>query len=289
VTSKLPGIARKSVRGISAATLLFSVLAVTLASPVVSASASNGAISQDYQTSTSSITAGELLSLSSAGSSTVEPANSTTNVARLIGVAADKPLLELSGKGTSSVQVVVGGTSAVLVSDINGSVKVGDKVTASPVSGVGMKAINSAEVVGIAQADLNSVQTVTKSVAGSDGKQVNIKIGLLPIAVIVEYYSVNAASGTASSFVPPFLQTLANQLTGKQVSPLRVLLGMILLIMGFAAVTFMLYVAIRSGIISIGRNPLAEAALRKGLVDVIIAALGVLTITAVVVYGLLLV
>lgn len=286
MTHKLPVTAKKAMWGISAGALL---LFGALVQPVAVLAASNGAISQNYQTNTTGVTAGELFSLSSAGSSVVEPANSTTNVSRLIGVAADKPLLELSGKGTSSVQVVVGGTSSALVSDINGSVKVGDKITASPVSGVGMKAINSTEVVGIAQADLDSVQTVTRSVAGKDGKQVNIKIGQLPVAVVVEYYSVTAASGTASSFVPPFMQSLANQLTGKQVSPLRVLFGMVLLLMGFAAVTFMLYVAIRSGIISIGRNPLAEGALRKGLVDVIIAALGVLTITAVVVYGLLLI
>ena len=284
---KLPVTAQKAKWRISAGALL--ILLVQLAQPVAVLASASGGISQNYQTNTPGITAGELLSLSATSSSTVEPANSTTNVSRLIGVAADKPLLELSGKGTSSVQVVVGGTSSALVSDINGPVKVGDKITASPVSGVGMKAVSSAEVVGIAQADLSSVQTVTRSVAGNNGKNVNIKIGQLPIAVVVEYYSTSASTSTASSFVPPFLQSLANQLTGKQVSPLRVLFGMILLIMGFAAVTFMLYVAIRSGIISIGRNPLAEAALRKGLVDVIIAALGVLTVTAVVVYGLLLV
>jgi hypothetical protein len=286
VSNKLP-LARKILRKISALTLLCSIMALSVSTPVLGAT--TGAISQDYGTNTTGITAGELLSLSSAGSSVVEPANSTTNVSRLIGVAADKPLLELSGKGSSSVQVVVGGTSSALVSDINGPVKIGDKITASPVSGVGMKAVNSAEVVGVAQANLDAVPMVTRNVIGTNGKNVSIKIGLLPIAVVVEYYSVTAATGTASSRVPPFLQSLANQLTGKQVSPLRVLFGAVLLIMGFAAVTFMLYVAIRSGIISIGRNPLAERALRKGLVDVIIAALGVLTVTAVIVYGLLLI
>jgi hypothetical protein len=287
VISRLPVAAKRVSWGISASALLFIVTFIL--TPAAAFASSNGAISQNYLTNTMGVTAGELLSLSSAGSSTVEPANSTTNASRLIGVAADKPLLELSGKGSGSVQVVVGGTSSALVSDINGAVKIGDKITASPVSGIGMKAVSSAEVVGIAQADLDSAQTVTRSVEGTNGKNVNIKIGLLPIAVVVEYYSITPASGTASSFVPPFMQTLANQLTGKQVSPLRVLVGMILLVMGFAAVTFMLYVAIRSGIISIGRNPLAEGALRKGLVDVIIAALGVLVITSVVVYGLLLV
>jgi len=49
----------------------------------------------------------------------------------------------------------------------------------------------------------------------------------------------------------------------------------------------MLYAAIRNQIISIGRNPLAQAELRKGLVDVIVAAIGVLIITVVVVYSVL--
>lgn len=282
--SKLP-VSGNVLRRFSALTLLCSIVALSVSTPVLGTT--TGAISQNYETNTTGITAGELLSLSSAGSSIVEPANSTIDSSRLIGVAADKPLLELSGKANSSVQVVVGGTSAALVSDINGTVKVGDKITTSPVSGVGMKAVSSAEVVGIAQANLTAVPTVTRSVAGTNGKNVQIKIGLLPVAVVVEYYSVTSAAGTASSFVPLFMQDLANQLTGKQVSPLRILIGAVLLIMGFAAVTFMLYVAIRSGIISIGRNPLAEPALRKGLVDVIIAALGVLTVTAVVVYGIL--
>lgn len=287
MTSKLPVNARRILWSASALIFLFTLYFLSVPKAVLGAT--TGAISQQYQTNSTGITTGELLSLSEVGSSIVEPANSTMNASRLIGVAADKPLLELSGEGAKSVQVVVGGTSSALVSNINGPVKVGDKITASPVSGVGMKASHSAEVVGIAQADLSSVPTVTRNVSGTDGKNISIKIGLLPIAVIVEYYSVASSAGTASSFVPPFLQSLADQLTGKQVSPLRVLFGSALLVMGFAAVTFMLYVAIRSGIISIGRNPLAERALRKGLVDVIIAALGVLTITAVVVYGLLLI
>lgn len=282
--SRLP-ITATSVR-LGIGSLLFVAL---LALPASVFATSTGAISQEYKTSTSDITAGELLSLSATGSSTVESANSTSNVSRLVGVAADKPLLELSDKATSSVQVVVSGTAPALVSDINGPVKVGDKITASPVSGIGMKAVSSTEIVGVAQEDLQSASTVTRSVTEKDGKKTTISIGLIPIAVNVEYYSLVPSNGTVASFVPPFLQTLANQLSGKQVSPLRVLFGTVLLLMGFGAVTFMLYVAIRSGIISIGRNPLAETALRKGLVDVIIAALGILTITAVVVYGLLLV
>jgi hypothetical protein len=247
-----------------------------------------GAISQGYQTDTTNITQGALLSLVSTGSTVVVPANSTTNVADLVGVAADKPLVELSSSGQSNIQVVVGGTTEALVSNINGAVKAGDKITASPVGGIGMKAVKSSEIVGTAQANLNSVKTVSRTFDGTNGKKVTVSVGLLPIAVSVAYYSTAASSGTAASFVPPFLQTIANNLTGKQVSPLRVLISAAALLLGFIAVTTMLYVSIKSDMISIGRNPLAGGALRKGLVDVLVAALGVLIVTVVIVYAVLL-
>ena len=249
--------------------------------------ADSGAISQSYQTTSANLTEGTLLSLTNSGSSIVEPANSNYDVKNLIGIAASKPLVELSNGNSDSVQVVVSGTTDALVSDMNGPIMVGDKITASPVSGIGMKATDSTEIAGVSQANLSDQQTVTKYFATKNGKSIAVKIGLLPIAVGVEYYSDTASQSALSSFLPPFLQSLANALTGKQVPPLRVLLGTIALLLGFVAVIVMLYVSIRSGIISIGRNPLAESALRRGIVDIIIAAIGVLIITMVVVYVVL--
>src|SRR5882757_8634946 len=123
-----------------------------------------GAISQGYKTKSTNISKGALLSLVSSSSTTVEPANSS-NATNLLGVAADKPLIELSGSSESSTQVVVGGSTDVLVSTINGAVKAGDKITASPVSGIGMKAVEAAQVIGTAQASLDSVKTVDQSVS----------------------------------------------------------------------------------------------------------------------------
>jgi hypothetical protein len=109
-------------------------------------------------------------------------------------------------------------------------------------------------------------------------------VGLLPLAVNTTYYTSSSPQGTVSAFIPPFLQDIANAITGRQVSPLRVLLGASALLLGFITAIIMLYVAIRNGMTSIGRNPLAEGALRKGLVDVIVAAIGVLVIAIVIVY-----
>ena len=54
-------------------------------------------------------------------------------------------------------------------------------------------------------------------------------------------------------------------------------------------VVIMVQTAIRSGIISLGRNPLAQQTLRRGLRDALIAAVAVLVVTAVATYGLLIV
>jgi len=257
-------------------------LLVTIVAPAAVFAA--GAISQGYKTTSTNVSKGTLLSLVSSGSTTVEPANSTTNVAKLVGIAADKPLVELSNGAASDTRVVVSGSTEALVSDMNGTVNAGDKITASPVSGIGMKSVQAAEVVGTAQASLSSVSLVNQTVTGTDGKTQTIKVGLLPIAVNVTYYSAATQQGIVAAFVPPFLQSLANGIAGRQVSPLRVLLAAIALLLGFGAVTVMLYTSIRSGVISIGRNPLAQAALRKSLVDVVVAAIGLLVITTVIVY-----
>jgi hypothetical protein len=74
---------------------------------------------------------------------------------------------------------------------------------------------------------------------------------------------------------------------GKPVAPVRVLLSLVVLLLGSIVVIVMLNSAIRTGIISIGRNPLAGPALRRGLVDVILAALGIMLIAGLTVYALL--
>ncbi len=253
--------------------------------PGIAFGASSGAISQSFSASSSDIAEGTILSLQLGTSSVVEPANSDTSASSLEGVAADKPLVELSGNQQNTIQVVVSGITPVLVSNINGSINSGDRIAPSPISGVGMKAITPTEVIGTAQANLSSVTTVTKQITNKSGQQVAVKIGLIPVAINVSYYSSTSTNGNLAAYIPPFLQNLANSVAGgKSVSPFRVLVGTVGLLLGFATVGLMLYTSIRSGMTSIGRNPLAQGALRRGLVDVLVAALGILVVTALLVY-----
>lgn len=240
---------------------------------------STSAISQGFNTSETDLAVGALVSLTSSSQNTIQLAN-TDHVNQLIGVIGDRPLIELSNND-KEVQVVISGTTPTLVSDINGEIKTGDKITASPLNGVGMKANASSLVVGTAQADLSSVKTTQKSVNDKHGQPQSVKIGAVPIQINVTYY---VAPEDKNAFLPPFLQSLANAVAGKEVSPVRILISSLALVFGFISIAVLLYSSIRSSIISIGRNPLSEGAVRKSLFEVGATSLGILLVMLIAIY-----
>jgi hypothetical protein len=168
------------------------------------------------------------------------------------------------------------------VSDVGGAVANGDKITVSPIEGVGMKATETTTVVGTAQADLKLDEAEIRTVTDRNGKKVNVHIGLVPVQVSVASFTPDSDKRTA--FVPPFLQALANDVSGRDVSPIRVLTAALILLLLFVSVTVLLYSAVRSSIISIGRNPLSQAAVRKSLLEVILTVLGILLFAAGLIY-----
>lgn len=257
-----------------------SIVAAVFVSIVPAHAQGNSSISQGFQTKDANISSAALVGIEKDNSNTIE-LSTTSNKDRLVGVVGDKPLIELSG-GASGVQVVTSGLTLALVSDINGKVVNGDKITASPIEGIGMKATESTMVVGTAQGDLSSVETETREITTKNGTKQKVKIGLLPVQVSVAYYTV--PEGAGSSFVPSFLQELANSVSGRNVSPVRVLVAALILLLLFISVTVLLYSAVRSSIISIGRNPLSESAVRKSLLEVGLTVAAVLVFATLVIY-----
>jgi hypothetical protein len=239
-------------------------------------------IAQGFQTSDPNVVSGALVGLKNGTANTVELSNSR-NVDRLVGIAGSKSLIELSG-GAGLVEIVTSGSTAALVSDINGMVKTGDKITASPIAGVGMRATISTLVVGTAQANLASTTTETRTVTDKQGGKQTVHIGAIPVQVDKVFYQ---ASQNQNSFLPPVLQDFANNVAGRQVSAVRVLIAGFLVILLFVIVAILLYSAVRSSIISIGRNPLSERAIQKSLLEVGLAVAGVLAFTTVSIYLIL--
>lgn len=232
------------------------------------------AISQGFQITGNNVKAGSLVSLESNKTTRVQLAN-TERADRLAGVVGDKPLIALS-TGAHETQVVIGGVAPVLISTINGDIKTGDKITASPINGIGMKATSSGQIVGTAQEDLTHNKTQEITIDDRQQKPQTIRVGTVQAQISVAYY---ALADKTTSFVPPFLQQLANSVAGREVSALRIVICLLLLLMGFVGAGILLYSSVQSSIVSIGRNPLSEGAVRKSLRRVGITATAVLLVS----------
>lgn len=238
-----------------------------------------GALSQGFKTS-DRVSVGNLVSLENTSNGSVQLATSDQS-AQLIGVVGTKTLIALSS-GKTQAEVVTSGTTPILVSDINGSIKTGDKITASPLKGIGMKALHSSEVVGTAQGDFSSASGESYSVTDKAGVTKQVHVGTIQSQINVTFYSV--AADKLSPIVPSFLVNVGSSIAGKDISPTRVLISFFCLSMGFVLAGIMIQSGVRSGIISVGRNPLAHQILRRSLIDVLLTAMGVLIITAVAFY-----
>lgn len=258
---------------------------------VVLALGSSGAawasLSQGYNT-TSTIAAGSMVVLDQKNTGNVDVAT-LDNVSRLFGVVVppSSASISLSGTGSGQVQVVTQGTANVFVSTANGAIKVGDYITVSQISGVGQKVADgdaSTRVIGTAQADFDgSGSDVTKrTVTDSSGKSTEVSIGQIPVVINVSTYTSTA--GKQAYVIPNWLQNLSNTLAGKSVSPIRIVVAGLILLVALVCITVLLYAAVRNSIISIGRNPLSRASVLRGLLEVLGIAAGILALAAGAIY-----
>jgi hypothetical protein len=241
--------------------------------PSTSFAASSQTIAQGFRVKDSSHTLpGTLVSTSASDSAIVELATAA-RTPQLVGVVDASPLLTISADDTTA-QVVVSGTVNVLVSDINGPIGAGDKITASPIAGVGMRATGNGQVAGIAQALFKPADSQPRTVKDVHGKSHIVHVGFIPMRVGVAYYQA-----PGSSLLPPFIQQLANTIVGRSVSLVRVLAAGLLLVIGLTGITALIYTTARSAMISLGRNPLAAPHIRKSLYQVLgVAAAAIITV-----------
>jgi hypothetical protein len=248
--------------------LVLVFVAIFAATPAAYA-ASSAAVAQGFQADNSrgNIVAGAIVSFKTDSHSVELAASDTAD--RIAGIAAQSPLLAITGSGPE-VQIVLSGSTDVLVSDINGDIKAGDNITASPIAGVGMLATSDGRVVGTAKADFTTSQAQTRTVADTAGGQHQVHVGAVPLQVGLAYYQ-----NQSSSFLPPFLQNLANSIAGRQVSVVRILICLLLLLAALVSLSVLVYSAVRSAMISLGRNPLASANIRKGLYQIGLVTLAV--------------
>jgi hypothetical protein len=232
------------------------------------AGASSANISHSYR-STASITNGSLVSLDPSRSDYVEPAN-TNNGSRLLGVAVAKDDSLLAVDPTDGqVQVATSGNATVIVSNLNGSINVGDQIAVSPFNGLGMKAGVGSRIIGLAQTAFNSSSSgaTSQTVTDKDGKTASVQIGYVRISIAIGTSSTSASGAQLNA-----VQRLAKSLTGHVVSTPRVIVSLVVAIVALIALITLIYASIYGSIISIGRNPLAKYAVFRTLGSVLAMA-----------------
>lgn len=216
----------------------------------------------------------------------VEPA-SLNNLERLHGlvVSANDAPFTLSTEEERTFVATTGRFEA-FVSNENGVIQPGDYITVSRVAGIGMKAGDKepyiiGRAVGIFDGETAVLSTTTVSDGGVDKK---VAIGRIQIDIGV---SGNPLVKPTKANLPGFLERLAESIAEKPVNPTRIYIGLVIFIGTVMLSGILLYSGIRSGIISVGRNPLSKKSITKSLMQVILTSVIILLLGVFAVYLLL--
>jgi hypothetical protein len=258
-----------SYRGLHRARLWAAVIVCcgTLALPVIASAAT--LISQSFSTKTN-LAPGSIVSLQK-NSTDIVSASTASDANYMLGVVIDSgsSQLSISSSQINQVQVATSGVEQVLVSDINGNIAVGDPITASPISGVGMKASNSVKVIGLAQDAFPNDTGKQQTYTDRSGNKQSVLIGEVPVLINVAYFYKQPDK----TLLPPAIQSLADALAGKKVNTLPILISIGIFVIMLLVVVSIIYAMIHSSIISVGRNPMAQAAVYRNVIHLSVLVL----------------
>jgi hypothetical protein len=180
----------------------------------------------------------------------------------------------LIGNDSEKVYVATGGRFSVLVSNQSGSISAGDFVTVSSVSGIGMKAGETdAIVIGKAidsfKADDNNQVIGTATIKDSKGKERQLKLGHVTVDISIGKNPILKLNDN----LPNALRRASELIAGKAVSSIRVYISLVILIVCGIISGSLIYSAVRSSLIAVGRNPLSKKSIIRSLFQVVLIGL----------------
>lgn len=232
-------------------------------------------VTQSYNADPS-VETGMVVKLKPDDSSTVVPLPNT-DIQDMLGVVipTTNATIVLTPQTVKKQQVLVAtsGRYNVLVSNQNGPIKIGDYVTISAVSGVGMKANEiENEVLGKAAGSFTGTANVLGTVAlkNTIGRTTNVSIGSIPVDINISH---NPLFQKSADYVPSFLAKAAVAVASHPVTASKIYLCLAILFITAFVTGNMLYSGVRSGMIAVGRNPLSKKSIIRSLVETVIAGL----------------
>ncbi|HLG90958.1 MAG TPA: hypothetical protein VI336_02240 [Candidatus Saccharimonadales bacterium] len=232
-------------------------------------------LSQAYVAS-EQLPVGSIVSLQKGTSTQVDGAT-IDNSKYLLGVIIqdDSSQISISSKKDNQVFVATSGIEPVLVSDINGDIVVGDPITASPIKGVGMKATGNSKIVGVAQDEFPNSTAREQSFNDEKGQKQTTKLGQVAVLVNVAYYYKEPEK----TLIPSAVQKIADALAGKKVNSLPILISIGIFMTTMIIVVSIIYSMIKSSIISVGRNPMSQAAVYRNVMQLSALVIAILAVS----------
>jgi len=196
------------------------------------------------------------------------------NQSRLHGivVASNDSSFTLSNDTEKTFVATIGRFDG-LVSTEAGTIQPGDFLTVSNISGIAMKAGEfDAHTIGKAiegfDGDVNSVSTT--EITDDLGNSRTVSIGRILVDVSV---GPNPLLRPDDNSLPEFLQEATEAIAGKQVSAVRVYIGIFIILAASSISGSLMYSGARSSITSIGRNPLSKKSITKSLMQIILTGI----------------
>lgn len=198
--------------------------------------------------------------------------------ASIYGVVIDpseSPIALTSGE--SSIYVATSGKHSVLVTDQKGQIQPGDYISMSNIDGISARADSvQSFVLGRAAEGFDGKNKIITTVEGV--KVARIAVDILPKG------NPTKKSGLAA---PESLRKVAESIAGNPVGVLKIYLAVLVILVAGSLAAILVTVGVRSGIVSIGRNPLSRKAIMRGLIKTVILAILIFAIGLIGVYLLL--
>lgn len=235
------------------------------------------AVAQSYGSDTP-LDPGMIVQLDPSNASRVSPATQN-NAARIHGVVVSPnstPVTLTQNSASRQVYVATSGNYQVLVSDQNGTIRTGDYISISAVAGVGMKANGTQMVVlGKALNDFDGSTNVVGITSVADhGHKLALHLGYVAVDISLSHNPLYQP--TKSAQVNSFLQKFGRSIADKEVSLLRIYLSIGILLITALIAGALLYAGVRTGMVALGRNPLARQSIMHSLLQVVLTSLSVL-------------
>ncbi len=260
-----------------------SLIGAAVASLLPTATCALTSLSEGYN-SDAKLPLAAIVSLKKGSTKDIE-LSTLSNVENMLGtvIAPENSLLSLTNGSADETQVATTGEVQVLVSDINGAVKRGDHITASPIAGVGMKTTTNARVLGIAQGDVIDSGANKQVYKDKSGTEKSVKVTTVAVQINISYYFKEPDK----TLVPSALQNIANSFAGKEVSTMPILISVAIFAVMIVVVAIIVYSMIRSSIISVGRNPMSQSAVYRGVIQISALVIVILGVGVVAIYLIL--